>query len=393
MRLTTTTTLTATTTTPQLSVAVRLPLDRFDLDVAFTTTHRVTGIFGVSGSGKTTLLETIAGLRRGATGKIQLGESEWQNSETKRWLRPEDRDIGYVPQESLLFPHMSVRKNLYAGRGRSERTGHDFEATFASVVRVLDIGSLLERMPATLSGGERQRIALGRALCSGPRLLLLDEPMASLDAALRRRVLPFLHRVQSEFDLPIILVSHNPIEVQALCEDLIVVRDGAIIARGEPRTVLTRPEVFPLAEHEGYENIMPGRIVATHGDTSTICLGTASTGAILTVPRSTLPENSPLMLSIPADEIMLALERPVGLSARNIIPARVEGAVAVGTWQLITVAVDGDTPPLVVEVTEDALQELHIIPGTDLFLIIKTGAITLYEETINSERSIPEDGA
>ncbi len=131
------------TPTPFLSVEVRLPLDRFDLNVEFTTTHRVTGIFGVSGSGKTTLLETIAGLRRGATGRISLGESEWMNSSTRRWLPPEDRDIGYVPQESLLFPHINVRKNLQAGRGRSLRTGHDFEGTLASVIRVLDIGALL----------------------------------------------------------------------------------------------------------------------------------------------------------------------------------------------------------------------------------------------------------
>ncbi|HEX2077920.1 MAG TPA: ATP-binding cassette domain-containing protein, partial [Longimicrobium sp.] len=242
---------------PPLQVRVRLPLDRFDLDVDFTTTHRVTGVFGVSGSGKTTLLETVAGLRRGARGRIALGETEWLDTERRLRLPPERRGVGYVPQDSLLFPHLDVLGNLRAGHGRALDGGHDFAATLETVTRVLDLAPLLRRPVTTLSGGERQRVALGRALCSGPRLLLLDEPLASLDAGLRRKVLPFLHRVQAEFSLPILLVSHNPVEVQALCEDLVVLREGRIVARGEPRSVLTRADVFPLAEHEGFENMLP----------------------------------------------------------------------------------------------------------------------------------------
>jgi len=363
-----------------LSVQVRLPLDRFDLDVDFHTTHRVTGIFGVSGSGKTTLLETIAGLRRGARGRVSLGESVWLDSERRLWLPPERRGGGYVPQDSLLFPHLSVLDNLRAGRKRAMREGHDFERTLEAVVRVLDIAPLLGRATSALSGGERQRVALGRAICSGPRLLLLDEPLASLDVGMRRKVLPFLYRVQAEFALPILLVSHNPVEVQALCEDLIVLREGKIIARGEPRTVLTRPEVFPIAEHEGFENILPGHLIETRSETSTVRLGHAPDGPSLTVPRSSLPIGSRLLLGVPAGEIMLALEKPQGLSARNIIPARVEQVQAVGAWRLITVRAAEDAPPLVVEVTADALTELHSTPGTDLFIIIKTSAITLYED-------------
>jgi molybdate transport system ATP-binding protein len=365
---------------PSLSVQVRLPLDRFDLDVAFETTHRVTGIFGASGSGKTTLLETIAGLRRGARGRIAAGESVWLDSEHRRWLPPEHRGIGYVPQDSLLFPHLSVRKNLHAGRERALREGHDFEGTLASVIRVLDIGNLLDRSPGNLSGGERQRVALARALCSGPRLLLLDEPLASLDAGMRRKVLPFLHRVQEEFRLPMVLVSHNPVEVQALCEDLIVLRGGRIIARGEPRVVLTGPDVFPLAEREGFENILPARLVATHGQVSTVRLGELNDGPLLTVSESNLMAGSRMLLGIPANEIMLATHRPVGLSARNIVPARVENVQSIGTWRLITTRVADDAPPLVAEVTADALEELHIEPGTAIFLIVKASSITLYED-------------
>jgi molybdate transport system ATP-binding protein len=363
-----------------LHVQVRLPLDRFDLDVDFTTTHRVTGVFGVSGSGKTTLLEAVAGLRRGAQGRIRLGATDWLDSARRLRVPPERRHIGYVPQDSLLFPHLDVLGNLHAGRGRALRGGNHVAETMENVVRVLDLAPLLRRPVTTLSGGERQRVALGRALCSGPRLLLLDEPLASLDAGLRRKVLPFLHRVQAEFSLPILLVSHNPVEVQALCEDLIVLREGRIIARGEPRAVLTRPEVFPLAEHEGFENMLPARVIESGADTSRVSLGTGADGPELTVPRSALPPGSALLLSVPADEIVLALEQPVSLSARNAVPARVEKVQRVGPVCLVTARVAADAPPVVAEVTADASTELHLVPGTLLFLLIKTTAVTLYED-------------
>ncbi|WP_420126939.1 molybdenum ABC transporter ATP-binding protein [Longimicrobium sp.] len=363
-----------------LHVQVRLPLDRFDLDVNFTTTHRVTGVFGVSGSGKTTLLETVAGLRRGAQGRVRLGATDWLDSARRLRVPPERRHIGYVPQDSLLFPHLDVLGNLHAGRGRALRGGNHVAETMENVVRVLDLAPLLRRPVTTLSGGERQRVALGRALCSGPRLLLLDEPLASLDAGLRRKVLPFLHRVQAEFSLPILLVSHNPVEVQALCEDLVVLREGRIIARGEPRAVLTRPEVFPLAEHEGFENMLPARVIESGADTSRVSLGTGADGPALTVPRSALPPGSALLLSVPADEIVLALEHPAGLSARNAVPARVEEVQRVGPVCLVTARVAADSPPVVAEVTADASTELHLVPGTVLFLLIKTTSVTLYED-------------
>jgi molybdate transport system ATP-binding protein len=363
-----------------LHVQVRLPLDRFDLDVDFATTHRVTGVFGVSGSGKTTLLEAVAGLRRGARGRIRLGATDWLHSERRLRVPPERRHIGYVPQDSLLFPHLDVLGNLHAGRGRALHGGNHVEETLENVVRVLDLAPLLRRPVTTLSGGERQRVALGRALCSGPRLLLLDEPLASLDAGLRRKVLPFLHRVQAEFSLPILLVSHNPVEVQALCEDLVVLREGRVIARGEPRDVLTRPEVFPLAEHEGFENMLPARVVESGADTSRVSLGYGADGPALTVPRSALPPGSALLLSVRADEIVLALEHPAGLSARNAVPARVEKVQRVGPVCLVTARVADDAPPVVAEVTADASTELHLVPGTPLFLLIKTTAVTLYED-------------
>jgi molybdate transport system ATP-binding protein len=378
-----------------LSVRVRLPLDRFELAVDFATTHRVTGIFGTSGSGKTTLLETVAGLRRGARGSVRFGDEAWLDTGARVRVPPERRGIGYVPQDSLLFPHLDVAGNLRAGRGRAVAGGHDFDADVRNVVRVLDLAPLLGRSVRMLSGGERQRVALGRALCSGPRLLLLDEPMASLDAALRRKVLPFLSRVQAEFALPILLVSHDPVEVQALCDDLIVLRDGQVAARGEPRAVLRRPDVFPMAEHEGYQNLLPAVVVETRAETSRVRLGDGTRGPALTVPRTAQGVGGRLMVGIPADEVMLALEPPAGISARNAVPARVESVQAAGPFHLVTARVAPGAPPLVAEVTADALEDLRIGEGTELFLLLKTSAITLYEDAdadTDADRS-PAGGA
>ncbi len=367
---------------PVLSVHVTLPLDRFGLDVAFDTTHRVTGIFGVSGSGKTTLLETVAGLRRGARGRIALNGDVWLDTEKRVRVAPEGRGIGYVPQDSLLFPHLDVLGNLRAGHGRARRGTGDVDATLDGVVTVLGLQPLLARATSTLSGGERQRVALGRALCSGPRLLLLDEPLASLDAALRRKVLPFLRRVRDEFALPMLLVSHDPVEVQALCDDLVVLNEGRIVARGEPRAVLTRPEVFTLGEGEveGFQNVIPARVVETRDGVSVVRLGGAAEGPLLTVHRSGLAAGSALLVGIPADEITLALQPPPGLSARNAVPARVERVQQVGASRLVTVRVAEGAPPLVAEVTADALADLHVGPGTGLYLLVKASAVTLYED-------------
>ncbi|HET7460988.1 MAG TPA: molybdenum ABC transporter ATP-binding protein [Longimicrobium sp.] len=365
---------------PPLSVRVRLALDRFDLELDFTTTHRVTGVFGVSGSGKTALLETIAGVRRGARGVIRFGGETWLDSVAGVRVRPEARGVGWVPQESLLFPHLDVRGNLHAGSGRAMRAGGGFDAAFEAAVRVLELEPLLDRAVGALSGGERQRVALARALCSGPRLLLLDEPLAALDVALRRRVLPFLARVQAEFALPILLVSHDPVEVQALCEDLVVLRQGRIVARGEPRAVLARPDVFPLAEREGFQNVLPATVVEHRDGTTRVRLGDGCGGPALTVPRTAAGAGARVLVGVPADEVMLALEPPAGISARNAVPATVEAVHPAGGFHLVTARVAPDAPAIVAEVTSDALAELEIGPGTELYLLLKTSALSVYED-------------
>lgn len=364
-----------------LSVRVQLPLDRFDLDVEVTTRHRVTGIFGVSGAGKTSLLETLCGLRRNARGTIRLGEEVWLDTPSRTFVKPQHRHIGYVPQDGLLFPHKNVRQNLLSGSKRAVQNGHPLHTTLQLVTEILELSPLLDRSVTTLSGGERQRVALGRAICSGPRLLLLDEPFASLDLALRRKLLPFLRRIRSEFRIPMVFVSHDPLEVQALCDELIVLRDGRAIAHGEPREVLTDPTIFSLAEQYGFENILACRLLENQTSTSRVCLGDQPqchrARVELTTRKAQARPDDLMFVNIPAKDILLATHQPHGLSARNIVPARITQLRSVGPVGLVTAEVAADLPPLTIEVTETSFVELGLQVGRQIFLIIKATSCRL----------------
>lgn len=211
---------------------VRLPLAPFTLALDLAVHGRVTGIFGASGAGKTSLLDLIAGLRRPVSARIVLGERVLADTRARTFVRPERRRIGYVPQDGALFPHLDVRRNLLYGR---RTLAGDPRFTWEAVTEILEIGALLgRRRMGELSGGERQRVALGRALLSNPELLLLDEPLAALDAGLKERILPYLFRVRDEFAVPMLLVTHAPAETMALCDWAVALERGRVIAQGTP---------------------------------------------------------------------------------------------------------------------------------------------------------------
>lgn len=228
-------------TEPFLQARLRAPLDRFDLFVDLALPATAIGLLGPSGAGKTTLLRCLAGLVRPVAGAIRVDGRTWFDGDRAMHRPPQDRQVGYVPQQGLLFPHQSVRQNLLAGARRARAAGRDVDAELRRAAELLEIDTLLHRRPGTLSAGERQRVALGRALCSAPRLLLLDEPFASLDIPLRRRVRPLLSRVQEEFALPSVLVSHDPEEVLALTRIIVLLRDGRVVRVAE-RDAFRDPE-------------------------------------------------------------------------------------------------------------------------------------------------------
>jgi molybdate transport system ATP-binding protein len=208
---------------------ISLPLAGFALEIDAQLQCQVTGIFGPSGAGKTSLLDLIAGLRQPASARIVLNDRVLTDMVAGVVMPPRLREIGYVPQDLALFPHLSVRRNLLYGHRNSRETGPLF--SFGHVTEVLELQPLIDRGVGDLSGGERQRVALARALLTSPRLLLLDEPLASLDAELKARIIPYLRRVRDEFQLPMLYVTHDGQEVLALCDEVVEIRRGRITGR------------------------------------------------------------------------------------------------------------------------------------------------------------------
>lgn len=217
-----------------LEVKLKEELSDFALDVAFRTSARSLAIIGPSGAGKTSLLESLAGLRRESSGLIVLDGRVLQDERT--FLPPEQRRVGYVPQDAVLFPHLSVRENV--------RFGLRDERAFDEAVSLLELSTLLDRAPRTLSGGERQRVALARALATSPSLLLLDEPLANLDQKLKARVLPYLLSVRERTGVPLIYVTHQPAEALAMAEETLLLERGRILTQGETAKVIEQAQAF-----------------------------------------------------------------------------------------------------------------------------------------------------
>jgi len=222
----------------------------FLLEMDIEVTGQVIGIFGNSGAGKTSLIEVVAGLRKPGSGFISVDEQVLMNSEQKIFLAPERRGVGYVPQDLALFPHLSVRKNIGYGEKTSRiATG----ITLDHVAAVLEIESLLDRSIADLSGGQKQRVAFARALLSSPQLLLMDEPLASLDDDLKGKIIPYLQRIRDDFNIPMLYVSHSPDEVVALCDQVVVMRDGKCL-RASPPSEIFEPSTAMILKDGIYDS-------------------------------------------------------------------------------------------------------------------------------------------
>jgi molybdate transport system ATP-binding protein len=206
----------------------------FLLQLDLELNAKVVGIFGSSGAGKTSLLEAVAGLRKPSSGFIAIDDRVLTDLPSGLNLPPEQRGVGYVPQDLALFPHLSVRKNLLYGFSPATSSP---SLSLDHVAQVLEIEPLLDRSTAELSGGQKQRVAFARALLASPRLLLMDEPLASLDRELQLKIIPYLQRIRDEFQIPMLYVSHSPDEVAALCDRVIVMRDGKCVRICEPTDV------------------------------------------------------------------------------------------------------------------------------------------------------------
>lgn len=352
-----------------LAVDVELRQGAFQLDARFASNARTLGVFGPSGSGKTSLVEILAGWRRPDRGTVSVGGVTWFDAAQRIELSSATRRVGYVPQDLLLFPHWTVGDNLRAGVPRGDAAAN--EQRLARSIEVLGIGSLLDSRPATLSGGERQRVALARALASDPAILLLDEPLASLDLALRRASLAHIARVRDAFDVPLVVVSHDPTEILALCEECVRLENGRVVEHGPARRVL-----LGAARSAGtFENVLRGRVVA--GRESHVEL---APGVELAVAERGLTASMEVLVALRAEDVLVATGDLPGISARNALAARVEDVRIDGDDAWIEARVSRDVV-LTVLLTPAAVNELGLVRDRDVRLVIKAQACRVLAST------------
>lgn len=354
-----------------LEVAVRRRQGSFTVDAAFRVAETgITALFGRSGAGKTSIIEMVAGLARPDEGRIVAAGRVLFDSRKGVDMPPERRRIGCIFQDSRLFPHLTVRGNLDYGRRLLPRAERRLE--FDQVVDLLGIGHLLDRRPARLSGGERQRVAIGRALLTSPRLLLMDEPLASLDAPRKAEVLPFIARLPREFDIPILYVSHAVEEVLRLADGMVLLDQGRSVVDGPVEEVLSRMELRPLTGR--YEaGAVLRTVVAGHDERYGLTTLRLPQGAALTVGHVGLPPGTDVRVRVHARDVALALEPPARASFQNVLPGTVTEVQSVGR-HLIDVCVDVGAP-LWAQVTGRARDDLGLAPGVKVYALIKSVAI------------------
>ncbi len=328
----------------------------------------VTAIFGPSGSGKSTLLNSIAGLVRPDAGEIRFRGEALYSSDEGVHVPPEKRQLGYVFQNSALFPHMSVADNIHYGYKLTAREDRRIEPS--QLAELLQLERLMGRSVGNLSGGERQRVALARALATSPRLLLLDEPLASLDGGLRGVILGYLKRVRSELGTPMVYVSHSISEVMALADNALILRDGKVVAYGRASEALVTPEVSAFAQFDTLENLLDARVARRYDeeDVAEIELGDAR--VIATGVRR--GEGESLTVSIRAGDIIVSRQIPPQTSARNAIRARVSEIHRVDSRVLVYADIG---TRVVVEITRNSLEGLELREGTEMYLIIKANSV------------------
>jgi molybdate transport system ATP-binding protein len=350
-----------------LEIAIAQRLGGFALDVRFSSDAMVTALFGRSGAGKTSVINAIAGLSRPDRGRIAIGGSVLFDAEAGVFVPRHRRRIGVVFQEGRLFPHLTVRQNLLYGRWfapRDSRTARPQE-----IFDLLGIAGLLDRRPGALSGGEKQRVAIGRALLSGPRALLMDEPLAALDDARKAEILPYIERLRDDSRIPIVYVSHAVAEVARLAATVVVLADGRVEAAGPVAAVLGRLDLDPVGGPDDVGEVVEAT-VAGHDEAFDLT-ALAAAGGVLRVPRRDLPVGAAVRLFIRARDVMVATRRPEDLSAQNVLAATV-AEIGPGAGASVTLRLELAGTTLLARLTRKAIHDLGLVPGRAVFAVIKT---------------------
>ncbi|MER8407261.1 molybdenum ABC transporter ATP-binding protein [Mesorhizobium sp. M0185] len=351
--------------TVQVDISHRL--GGFTVNARFESAGRLTALFGPSGSGKTTLINLIAGLIRPDKGRIAAEGRVLVDSDAGLFVPKHKRRIGMVFQDARLFPHMSVASNLRYGRWFTPAA--ERYADINGVVELLGIGHLLDRRPAKLSGGEKQRVAIGRALLASPKLLLMDEPLASLDEGRKAEILPYIERLRDETKIPIVYVSHSIAEVARLASDVVVLMQGKVAASGPTGAIMQRLDLLP-AEERGEGGAVLDTAVLGHDEAFGMTVLGSLAGEIR-VPLLATPVGAPVRVRIRARDVMIATEQPVGLSALNILPGTIV-AIEPGEGPTVEIGLDCNGATVLARITEQSRQTLGLRLGRQVFAVVKT---------------------
>jgi len=339
----------------------------FVLDAAFSVpSHGITALFGASGSGKTTLLRLIAGLAR-APGSLSVNGEVWQDAQ--RFVPPHRRALGYVFQEASLFPHLSVRANLEYGWKRVPHVERTLQ--WDDVIDWLGLVPLIDHQPHQLSGGQRQRVAIGRALLSSPRLLLMDEPLTALDAHARAEILPYLESLHRELDLPILYVSHALDEVARLADHLLLIDAGRITYQGPLVDGLTRLDL-PLAHRDMAGTVIDTTVVAH--DPQFQLTRVAHRDLLLELPGVFGAPGQPLRVRVAARDVSLTLAKPSQTSILNLLPARIIELTDDAPGQVLVRLALADTV-LLARITRKSAHALNLQPGMAVVAQVKSVAV------------------
>ena len=334
----------------------------FRLQARFTAAPGLTALFGRSGSGKTSLVNIVGGLIRPDRGRVTIDGQTLVDTERGLFVPAHRRRIGYVFQDSRLFPHLNVRRNLLYGRWFARGTG-GAAADLDAVIELLGIGHLLERHPDSLSGGEKQRVAIGRALLARPRLLLMDEPLASLDEARRVEILPYIERLRDEAGVPILYVSHSVAEVARLATTVVIMSEGAVTAVGPVQDIL------PIADAADGGAVLDARIVR-HDERFRLSVLESAAGE-LQVPRLEAPIGAPVRAYIRSRDVMLSLQRPEEISALNVLAGRIASIAPTSNAQA-DVRLNCNGAVLMARLTAKSVDRLALAPGCAVYAVVKS---------------------
>ena len=358
-----------------IEVDIQKRLGAFELDARFSASATgIIALFGRSGSGKTTLVNSLAGLVRPDRGRIVIGGEVLFSATDRIDRRPEQRRLGYVFQEGRLFPHYSVRGNLSYGMRRD--APRDSALSFDAVVELLRLAPLLNRNTRDLSGGEKQRVAIGRALLADPRLILMDEPLASLDLAHRSEILPFIEQLRDRMRIPIVYVSHAMEEVVRLADTLVLMSEGRVAAVGPVEDLTSRLDLRPLTGR-----FEAGAVIRATVAGNDLVYGLSELsfpGGRLRVPHLGLSLGTPVRARIRARDVALALSPPQGLSILNVFAGRVI-EMAADQGPMVDVRLDIGKPDrpvaLWARITRRSSHELKLAIGQPIYALVKSVAL------------------